>query len=238
MPYRVRCWCLFAFLLAAASCGDSEPTAVRAPVVLSLAVVGGANQSWIAGAELPQVLEVVVTRVDKNKPKPVKGVLVNFRVVTGGGSVFAGAAITNNDGIARDYWTLGPSPGVNTLEVRAVDPETGEKQVFGEFTAYGLARPAGLDAARALVDDAWADAVAERLGAPLSTQVRTSLAQVSAGLGNALDPAGVEAGLTTAEALLATVGPPHTVEGTFLELYVARARALYEAALQSILGAP
>ncbi len=181
---------------------------------------------------------MAVSQLDKKQLKPVKGALVNFRVVTGGGSVFAGAALTNSDGIARDYWTLGSAPGVNTIEVRAVDPETGDKQVFGEFTAYGIERPEEFAAARALVDDAWADAVAQRLGAPLSTEVRMSLDQISAGLGDALDLAGAEAGFSAAEALLTPIGPTGAVERSFLKLFVARARALYEAALLSILGAP
>lgn len=63
----------------------------------------------------------------------------------GGGSVWAGSALTDKRGHARDYWTLGPStdPGANTLEVRAVDPTTGEKRVFATFTATGLPAPVG-----------------------------------------------------------------------------------------------
>jgi len=39
--------------------------------------------------------------------RPVKGQIVNFRVVQGGGSVFAGAAFTDNNGVVQDWWTIG-----------------------------------------------------------------------------------------------------------------------------------
>jgi hypothetical protein len=35
----------------------------------------------------------------------------------------------------REWWTLGPEPGPNTLEARAVEPATGEKLVFATFHA-------------------------------------------------------------------------------------------------------
>ena len=46
---------------------------------------------------------------------PVDNELVNFVVVGGGGSMFAGAALTNKKGIAKDFWTLGPEAGENIL---------------------------------------------------------------------------------------------------------------------------
>ncbi len=52
--------------------------------------------------------------------------------------MFAGVRVTNKDGLAQDYWTLGPEAGENVVEVRAVDPTTGEKQVFAQFTATGV----------------------------------------------------------------------------------------------------
>jgi hypothetical protein len=68
------------------------------------------------------------------KGHPVKGQLVNFVVVEGGGTVFAGSAITDNKGVAQDYWTLGCCES-QALEVRAVDPTTGKKYTYARFTA-------------------------------------------------------------------------------------------------------
>lgn len=62
------------------------------------------------------------------------GVLVNFHVVSGGGTVFAGSAITNSLGIAREVWTLGTGAGDQVIEVRAVDQDTGEPIVYATAT--------------------------------------------------------------------------------------------------------
>jgi hypothetical protein len=77
----------------------------------------------------------LVVRAEANG-KPIAGQLVNFVVTQGGGSVFAGSAITSVKGLAQEYWTLGTVAGEpQALEVRAVDPTTGVKQTFGTFTA-------------------------------------------------------------------------------------------------------
>src|SRR6266550_702111 len=55
-------------------------------------------------------------------------------VVSGGGSVFAGAAITGADGIVQERWTLGAS-GPQRVEARAIDTQTGAKLTFAIFDA-------------------------------------------------------------------------------------------------------
>ena len=64
---------------------------------------------------------------------------MNFVVTEGGGSVFAGTALTDNEGFAKDFWTLG-FPGPQEVQVRAVDSKTGAKLVFATFeaTAFGI----------------------------------------------------------------------------------------------------
>jgi len=70
------------------------------------------------------------------------GQIVNFVVASGGGSVFAGASVTNVDGVAQERWTLGLSTAEpQRVEVRAVDPSTGEPKVFGVFQATALPGP-------------------------------------------------------------------------------------------------
>jgi hypothetical protein len=68
----------------------------------------------------------------------VKGQIVNFKVTQGGGSVFAGAAISDDGGIARERWTMGTGLGMQSLEARAVD-SAGSPIVFATFTATAVA---------------------------------------------------------------------------------------------------
>jgi alpha-tubulin suppressor-like RCC1 family protein len=91
-------------------------------------------------------LVVKVLSADGN---PVAGQLVNFRVIAGGGSMFAGSSITNKDGISQDRWTLGPvTADSQVAEARAVDNTTGNPIVFARFRANIASAPA-LDVAAA-----------------------------------------------------------------------------------------
>jgi hypothetical protein len=118
----------------AAACAEHPTELVLDFDSLSFKVASGDGQVGLVGEELPDPLVVQV----KMQGKPVEDVLVNFRVVEGDGSMYAGASITNEDGKAQDYWTLGPEPGENVVEVRAVHPGSGEKYMFGRFTATGV----------------------------------------------------------------------------------------------------
>lgn len=135
-PNRVPSTTLLA-ALAIGACAGKAPADLTPPT-LSLGVVSGRRQQAPAGQELPQPL---VVQVLDSKLRPVKGQLVSFRVLTGGGSVYAGSSLTNADGIAQDYWTMGPQPGLAKLLVRAVDPTTGEKRNIALFTAVALGAP-------------------------------------------------------------------------------------------------
>ena len=119
-----------------------DPLAVPAPSVpvrVSVQLVAGDVQVGPAGRELPEPLRVRVTDEDD---APVAGYVLNFRVVAGGGSVYAGAARTDAEGRAADWWTLGPeSADTQRVEVRAVDPATAERRVVATFRAL-TARPA------------------------------------------------------------------------------------------------
>ena len=111
------------------------PAVSKGPTaVLKLFV--GAGQSGVVGKELPKALEL---RATDGRGVPVEGQIVTFHVTAGGGSMFAGASITNSDGIAKDRWTLGTSTSeAQTVEARAVDSITGEGIVFATFTATPL----------------------------------------------------------------------------------------------------
>lgn len=126
---------IIGFLLTLAGCSDmpTERVGELTPGDVQLEIVSGNTQTAPAGTELPSP---TVVRVTNSSGQGVAGQIVNFRVTEGGGSVFAGTALTNAQGIAQERWTLGTTPGVTQkLEARAVDAATGEKRVFATFTA-------------------------------------------------------------------------------------------------------
>jgi len=134
MRSRILSLATLALLLAAC---DSATDSGKAGPPARLDIVSGDAQQAVAGQELPQPL---VVKVLDAKGKPVKGQIVNFRVVSGGGSVFAGAAVTNDDGMAQERWTLGKVVADSQrVEARAVDASTGNALVFGTFKATATA---------------------------------------------------------------------------------------------------
>lgn len=108
-------------------------------VPASIDLVSGNNQIDTVGQELTN--PIVVQLLD-SLGRAVSATIVNFVVVEGEGSVFAGAALTSSEGVAQERWTLGTIAGENVLEVRAVDANTGEPLVFGRFEATAIPGPA------------------------------------------------------------------------------------------------
>jgi alpha-tubulin suppressor-like RCC1 family protein len=132
---------IVAFALAA--CDD--PSGPKAGPPASLAVVSGDEQRAPVGQDLPQPLVVKVTDA---RGRPVEGQLVNFRVASGGGSVYAGSSLTNKDGLAQERWTLGTvAADSQRVEARAVNATTGQALVFGVFRATAEPRTASTAAA-------------------------------------------------------------------------------------------
>jgi hypothetical protein len=121
--------------LLALAAGCDSPTSSGAGTPAALDIVSGDLQTQTVGRALAQELVVEVT---DDKGRPVRGQIVNFRVTAGGGTVFAGAALTDDDGQARERWTLGTVAGdTQRVEARAVDPATGQALVFASFRAVG-----------------------------------------------------------------------------------------------------
>jgi hypothetical protein len=125
-------------LVGLVACGD--PADPSSGPVASVAIVSGDLQKGPAGAELPNPL---VVRVLDEEGKPVAGQVVNFRVVAGGGSVFAGSGISNADGRVQERWTLGVYADTQRVEARAVDATTGEPIVFAVFRAISTGAESG-----------------------------------------------------------------------------------------------
>jgi len=100
-------------------------------------VVAGDSQSGVVGSELPTPL---VVRVLDSAGVPISDQLVNFVVTVGGGHVFAGASLTNADGLSQERWTLGTSVADSQrVAARAVDNTTGQPLTYAEFRATARA---------------------------------------------------------------------------------------------------
>lgn len=135
MIWRLRLYIIIncGILAVVLSCGDATTAPPKINYPASLIIVSGQDQSALAGTELPGAIQV---KVVDSTGKAIRGQLVNFKVVSGGGSVFAGSAITTDSGLAKERWTLGRSAADSQrVEARAVDQTTGAGLVFGVFRA-------------------------------------------------------------------------------------------------------
>jgi adhesin/invasin len=102
----------------------------------TIAIAGGNNQSAVAGTTLPVNPSVLVTDAGGN---PVAGVSVTFAVASGGGSITGGSATTDAAGIAAvGSWTLGTTPGANTLTATSAGL-TGSPRTFTATGTTGAA---------------------------------------------------------------------------------------------------
>jgi hypothetical protein len=129
-------WIPLALSLVGA-CGD-QPLNTEAQLTAELGsmdVISGNAQTGLVGSQLSSPL---VVRVTSPGGGPIKNQIVNFRVTEGGGSVYAGTALTDSGGLAQEWLTLGPAVGKNRVEARAVDSSSGEKVVFASFEADGV----------------------------------------------------------------------------------------------------
>jgi len=77
----------------------------------SLVLISGSDQRGETGQELPEPL---VVRLVDEAGNGIPGRAVSWVVATGGGSVTP-TTTTDDEGFASATWTLGPSPGSNTL---------------------------------------------------------------------------------------------------------------------------
>jgi hypothetical protein len=142
-------------------------TSIHAPV--SVQAVSLVTQE--AGTEDP-VREPPAVVVRDGAGAVMSGVTVTFAVTAGGGTIDPATIVTDANGFAQlDTWTLGPTPGTNTVTatVSGLPPVT--------FTATGVLLPAKLEAASALnqtalvgtaVDDPPAARVLDRHDNPLA----------------------------------------------------------------------
>ena len=123
-------------LLSAGSCTSPTERSDIAPSGVSLDIISGDKQT---AHQFTQLLQPIVVQLMSSKGRPVKGQVVTFTPLTGSGSVWAGSAITDAEGYAKEWWTIGSlvSDIQNVLEARTVDPVTGERIVLGTLRATG-----------------------------------------------------------------------------------------------------
>lgn len=104
---------MIAAATAVAACGGKDSTAPASPILSSVAIVSGDDQTGVVGQALPQPLVVKVT--DRGGAG-VKGITVSWTIAAGGGSLSATSTQTDVQGQAQATWTLGVTPGANELE--------------------------------------------------------------------------------------------------------------------------
>src|SRR4051812_8178305 len=100
--------------LSAACGGPSEPVRPAPGSAFHATLVGG-SPSALVGSDVP-----VTVQVTDSAGAAVPNQIMSFVVTSGGGHVFAGAALTSTSGGAREIWTLGPPAGKQ-------NPETGAR---------------------------------------------------------------------------------------------------------------
>lgn len=77
----------------------------------------GDSQNATVGELVPAAPTITVTDANGN---PIAGMVVTFAVTSGGGSLGSNSATTNSAGVAVvDRWTVGTTPGTNTITATA-----------------------------------------------------------------------------------------------------------------------
>jgi hypothetical protein len=207
--------------VALMACDGTGPDPAGPPA--SLDIISGDLQTATAGTELPQPLVVEVT---DDKGKPVEGQVVNFVIVTDGGSLFAGTALTNKDGRAQERWTLGTTArDTQKVEARAVDPATGQALVFATFRAVATpGAPASLvrvlgGTTTGAPGVALADSLAVRLTDQYGNGISSQTIAFAASGGGSVSPAtratDADGYARTSWTLGTNLGTPQTVSATF-----------------------
>jgi alpha-tubulin suppressor-like RCC1 family protein len=113
---------------------DCATVTIVPPPTARIVIWAGDGQLAQPGSPVLIPPAVLVTRADGS---PWPGVVVTFAVATGGGSVTGATASTGTDGIATvGSWTLGATPGTNTLTATAAESGITGNPVT--FSAVGI----------------------------------------------------------------------------------------------------
>lgn len=150
-----------------ATAGSVNGTAaVTVEQVVDTIEASGEAQAADVGAQLDSA--IVVTLFDA-RWNPVANAPVAFSVASSGGSVSPAAATTDSEGSAATMWTLGPSAGLQELEVVAGFSD----EATGLLTANGY--PLEATTLTLYAGDGQSELVTTNLAEPLQVQVLDSL---------------------------------------------------------------
>ena len=142
-------------------------TAASAPLIN---IVSGNNQSAAPGSGLAQPL---VVRVTTTNGAPVGGQSVTWSALSGGGHVASVTTTTAADGTSSNIYTLGPSPGTNTVQASisggasttftevANAPTTGQLSIGSGDGQTGVAGTTGSPLVVTLLDSSGAPVVGQ-----------------------------------------------------------------------------
>ncbi len=118
-----------------AACGGDSGSEPDPAVATNLLKVAGDGQSGTVGQVLPSAPSVKVTDASS---RGVAGVTVTFTITGGGGSIAGATATSDANGVATaGSWTLGTTPGPNSLAATAAG--TGIAGNPATFTATAVA---------------------------------------------------------------------------------------------------
>ena len=145
--------CVLALAVSAA-CG-SDPVAPP-EASYTIAIHGGGDQQGPAGSILDEPLQVTVTDVAN---EPVQGVVVRFRVLSGGGSLIDSIGVTGAGGIAITYARVGNAVGPQVFEA-AIRRVPNHKVIF-DATASDPARLTRLSSGSGAVAGDTVDVIGE-----------------------------------------------------------------------------
>jgi len=132
---RLRLACAVAVALVGAACGGGTDV----PPAAAVARIAGDEQQGSINAPLSMPLSV---RVTASGGAPVEGVVVNWTVTAGGGSVAPATSVTDADGVASTTWTLGPIPGQQRVTATV---EGGPSTAFTAVATTALACDASIE---------------------------------------------------------------------------------------------
>jgi hypothetical protein len=130
-------------VLAVVACAGGGPTRPKPVVAYAVVVSAGDTQTAHIGDSLPLPIIVTVTEViaGTSATVPAAGILVDWVVTSGKGSVLVAATVTDGAGQTRQHWTLGDSVGTQTLQARMVNPSTGDEGAYATITATATKPP-------------------------------------------------------------------------------------------------
>jgi len=164
MKTRRASWALVACATAAATLLACDDGTAPAGPPAAISVVSGNDQQAVVATTLAQPIAVKVLDA---QDRPVPGVLVTFHVTSGGGSVALGAADTDGDGVAREFWTLGTS----TSAAQALEARVSGGATLLSTTVTATAQPAPPASITVVSGSGQSATVASALGAPLVARV-------------------------------------------------------------------